>query len=184
MITIASLIGQISALLIYTAVITLGCWLAGHFLRAVIIYVPKVKMEESIPFRISYWFVLISLALAALTWAFLVLTHLAAPNSWWGQQTHWVIPIITAFYLLPVALAWAVWNWQALWVRFGVASIALLYLAWCWITVFYGWGFFFSPAALFLVFASAFRVFAPPSAAANARAARRIIDTQPETIGR
>jgi hypothetical protein len=173
MITISLLTGPIASVLMYTAGFVLAAWLAGHCLQAMIIYVPKVKREASIAFRISYWLMLISLAIATIAWVFLVVTHLAAPNSWWGQQSHWNIPIVTAFYFLPVALAWAVWNWRHIWVRFGVIALALLYFGNCFITLYFGFGAFFLPAALVIVLASAFRVYAaPPSTVGDARLTR------------
>jgi hypothetical protein len=160
MTTLVHLIGLVGSLLVYTAAIALGSWLAAHCIRAAINYVPKVKREASLPFRISYWLMLTGLALATIAWAFLVLGHFAEPNSWWGEQPHWIIPFITVSYLLPVALVWAVWGWHGIRVRLVLLTIALLYLGWCWITSFMGPGFMFLPTAGILIVASTLRAFA------------------------
>ena len=170
MITIAFLSGHLVSLLIYPAVIALAAWLAAHCLRAMIINVPKVKRGASVPFRISYWLMLAGLAFGLIPWVFLVLTHLFARRSWWGEQSHWVMLMVTVFYLLPVVLAWALWDRQGVCVRLAMATVALLYFGWCSITMQLGLGFFFFPAALFLLAASALRAFAPP-VAANTRLA-------------
>jgi hypothetical protein len=168
MLTITFLTGLVSSLLIYPALIALASWLAGHVVRAIVTYVPRVKSEHSIPFRISYWLTLSALALGSTPWVFLVLNHLSAPRSWWGEQSHWWMLMVTVFYLLPIVLAWALWERRGGWVHLAVVTVSLLYFGWCSITFQFGLGYFFFPAAAFLLAASALRLFAPPTAANTA----------------
>jgi hypothetical protein len=134
---------------------------ACHHLRMNWSNLNPVQDLADIPFRVSRWLSFVSLALAAADWAYLVVIYAAAPTSWWAEQPFWVIPFITACYLLPVALLWTIWNRTGAWVRLVVAVIAPVYLALCCVTLFIVLGFLFLPAASFLLAACVFRLLAP-----------------------
>jgi hypothetical protein len=152
--SIAFLTGVICSLLIYTAVITLGFWLAGHFLHASIITVTKLKREACIPFRISYWLMLTSLALAAIAWLFWI------PNALTMFSDHPVVLVALSivFYLAPLAIPYATWRRPGDWPRIANVTFALVYFCFCALTAFpVGLGFFLLPAAALFILASVIR---------------------------
>jgi hypothetical protein len=123
--------------------------------------VTKLKREASIPFTISYWLMLTSLALAAIAWLFWI------PAAFTDFSDHPVVLVALSIvqYVAPLAIPYAIWRWPGVWVRIANVAYALIYFCFCVLTAYpVGLGFLLLPAAALLIVASVTRAYSqiPP----------------------